>query len=129
MKFIINPMGKPRMTQRDKWLKPARKVIARYWAYKDVLVLQANLEGYIPSDVLSVQFNIPMPKSWSKKKREAMNGQPHRQKPDLDNLLKAFQDCLCKEDSYIWGYSRCAKMWSLEGSIEVVEFNVEEEVL
>ena len=33
-----------------------------------------------------------MPKSWSLKKKKAMNGKPHRQTADIDNLLKALID-------------------------------------
>lgn len=39
-----------------------------------------------------------------------MKGQPHRQKPDTDNLTKALKDALWQEDSGIW--KECAeKRW------------------
>ena len=31
--FNVNPVAKPRMTQRDKWKK--RPVVDKYYAYKD----------------------------------------------------------------------------------------------
>jgi len=45
----------------------------------------------IPPNVIDVSWDayLPMPKSWSKKKKSAMAGRPHRQKPDRDNIDKA----------------------------------------
>ena len=69
---------------------------------------------------LSLQFALPMPKSWSKKRKEKMCLQPHTQKPDLDNLIKAFKDALLKEDSHVWCYDMMTKVWDYEGSIVVL---------
>jgi Holliday junction resolvase RusA-like endonuclease len=63
-------------------------------------------------------FNIPMPESWSKKKKTEMVMRPHQQKPDIDNLLKAWMDCLYRNDQVIWRVSM-EKRWSVKGSIEV----------
>ena len=46
--------------------------------------------------------------------------QPHTQKPDLDNLIKAFKDALLKEDSHVWCYDMMTKVWDYEGSIVVL---------
>lgn len=43
---------------------------------------------------LRVVAFFAMPKSWSKRKREALEGQFHTQKPDADNVLKAIKDGL-----------------------------------
>lgn len=43
---------------------------------------------------LSVRAVFEPPASWSDKKRRAHTGQPHCQKPDLDNCLKAISDGL-----------------------------------
>ncbi len=55
---------------------------------------------------LEIIFVMPIPKSWSKKKREAIVGQPHICKPDTDNLLKSVLDALegtiYKNDSQIY---------------------------
>jgi Holliday junction resolvase RusA-like endonuclease len=40
------------------------------------------------------------PASWSKRKREAMLGQPHTQRPDADNIAKAVKDGL---NRIAWG--------------------------
>ncbi len=41
----IEPMGAPRMTQRDRWAK--RPCVLRYHAFKDVL--RASAAGFIPN--------------------------------------------------------------------------------
>lgn len=112
--FKVTPMGKPRMTRRDKWDK--RPAVTRYWAYKEAIQYQRR--GFILPDTFTVIFDIPMPKSWSKTKRAEMAGQPHQQKPDFDNLLKGLVDALRKEDESIY----CAlvlKRWADEGAVKV----------
>ena len=47
-----------------------------------------------------------------------MIGQPHQQKPDADNLLKALQDAIFDDDCAIWNI-QVTKLWSDKGSIEV----------
>jgi Holliday junction resolvase RusA-like endonuclease len=58
-----------------------------------------------------------MPKSWSKKKRNELNGKPHTQRPDLDNLIKAFKDALCEDDSHVHTYYNMRKIWGEDGKI------------
>jgi Holliday junction resolvase RusA-like endonuclease len=43
---------------------------------------------------LAIVAHFQMPASWPRKKREAMNGKPHIQKPDLSNVQKAIEDGL-----------------------------------
>jgi Holliday junction resolvase RusA-like endonuclease len=107
-------MGKPRMTQRDRWKK--RDVVVRYYTYKDTLNILAKKDRYIIQECLSVEFYLPIPKSWSKKKKKALLGHPHQQTPDIDNLAKAFMDCLCKEDSHIYRL-QVSKFWAEQGKI------------
>lgn len=114
--FNINPIGKPRMTQRDKWHR--RKVTDKYWAYKAELNLQAKKLNFVISERLEIVFYLEMPSSWSKKKKAQMNGKPHQQKPDVDNILKGFLDCLTDDDSFIWDIS-VIKVWSETGKIEI----------
>ncbi len=112
----INPVPKPRMTRADSWKK--RPVVLRYWAYKDELNLLCDSKGVEISDILGVSFVIPMPKSWSKPKKLLMNGKPHQQKPDLDNLIKAVKDCLLEEDSHVWKYDPPPyKVWGEVGQV------------
>jgi len=115
--FNVDPVAKPRMTQRDKW--KGRSIVNRYNAYKDLMTLGSNQmhTGDIPTTIESLIFYIKMPESWSKKKKEAMNGRGHQQTPDLDNLLKAFQDALCKKDQHIYSIKCLGKYWAEEGAI------------
>lgn len=100
-KFIIHgaPMGKPRMTQRDKWAK--RPAVMRYRAWADSA--RAAAEGHIPENPLTLSWTayLPIPESWSKAKKKGMAGCFHRQKPDRDNIDKAVLDALFKDDSGI----------------------------
>ncbi|MBO4148369.1 RusA family crossover junction endodeoxyribonuclease [Enterobacter ludwigii] len=110
-KYIITPVGKPRMTRRDKWKQ--RPPVMRYRMFCD----EARLHGIrVPESGAHITFVLPMPPSWSKKKREAMDGQPHQQKPDLDNLKKSLLDALFEDDSHIWG-TRTSKIWGETGMI------------
>jgi len=109
--YIITPIPKPRMTQRDKWKQ--RPSVMRYRAFKDQV---RDHRVTLPTSGAHIIFHIPMPKSWSKKKRRDMRGQGHQQTPDLDNLLKALKDALFDDDSHIWDY-KASKVWALEGAI------------
>ena len=117
IEFNIKPCPKPRMTRADRWKK--RPIVLKYWDFCNELKTQANRLSYTPGDKVRLIFYIPTAKSWSKKKRELMLGKPHKAKPDIDNLCKAFLDALLIEDSYV--YSLCAeKYWANEGSIMVL---------
>ena len=121
MKKIIQvtPIGKPRMTRRDRWAK--RPCVVRYFEYKDAIkdALDGNFDTNSLNKPHTVRFYLPMPKSWSKKKKAEHDGQPHQQKPDIDNLLKALYDSVLTDDSGIWSV-RAEKYWAYEGSIEIV---------
>lgn len=104
----ITPIAKPRMTVADRWKK--RPIILRYWEYKDNLKeLGIRLEQN-----MSYYFFLPMPKSWSKKKRAMKNHTLHdcRGRNDLDNLLKGFWDAIAEEDSYLASVRGLYKFWS-----------------
>jgi len=108
----VDPVAKPRMTRQDKWKQ--RPVVVRYRAYCDELRLKVG--KYVPGDTVSVVFIVPMPKSWSNKKKALMNGKPHQQTPDIDNFQKAFLDALCESDSHVWDI-RAVKLWGTSGKI------------
>ncbi len=76
----------------------------------------------IPPAGSHIVFIMPMPKSWSKKKKKAMDGQPHQQVSDLDNMLKALLDSLFQDDSHIWDI-RATKLWGYSGKIIVWKNN------
>lgn len=112
--YPITPVPKPRQTRKDKWAK--RPSVVRYRAFADEVRLRVreDIQGR------RIVFHLPMPKSWTKKKREEMEGQPHMQKPDLDNLAKAFFDALYGDDSHIHEIT-LMKRWAVEGGIEVMD--------
>jgi Holliday junction resolvase RusA-like endonuclease len=115
--FNIKPVSKPRMVRSDKWKK--RTATDSYWAFKNELKLNANLQGLhgLPEEISAIIFIVPMPDSWSEKKRALFDRIPHRQRPDLDNFLKGLQDCLCAEDSHIWHIGDMKKIWGRDGKI------------
>src|SRR5260370_25947818 len=55
---------------------------------------------------LQIQFEMPIPESFSTKKINSLEHKNHTKKPDLDNLLKFYMDCgngiLWKDDSQIY---------------------------
>ena len=110
--YPITPVPKPRMTQRDRWAK--RPGVMRYRAFCD----ECRLRGVkLPEAGARVTFILPMPKSWPKRKRSEMDGQPHQAKPDTSNLLKALEDALHVDDAAIWHYAGVQKRWGREGRI------------
>lgn len=112
MIYLIIPIGKPRMTQRDKWKK--RDVVLRYFAFK----YQVRSKGVFIPPIPKIVFYIPMPASWSKKKKQAFDGMPHKSKPYKDNLEKALYDAVYDDDAQIWcGWVE--KRWSKIGAIEI----------
>lgn len=66
------------------------------------------------------QYEIPMPPSWSARKREMMRGKPHTQTPDTDNLLKFIGDSLNRilweDDKLIYEFTG-RKVWADEPKI------------
>lgn len=73
---------------------------------------------------LEVHATFKPAESWSRKKREASLGQPHVQKPDLDNLVKGISDGLNRiafaDDSQIARVT-CSKAWgAAEGTLVTV---------
>jgi Holliday junction resolvase RusA-like endonuclease len=123
--FDIIPMGAVRMTKSDTWktnpnhpdpAKRQRKVVQEYFNFKNSLLWQAKSLQFELKTHLDVLFLIPMPNTWSKKKKEQMNGLPHKQKPDTDNLTKSVKDALKKDDSDVW-WEKAEKRWAYKGSI------------
>lgn len=126
LRLAVEPNTSPRMTRRDKWQNPPRSCVARYRAYKDALAATWPSGILFPKDVVIVQFHISMPKSWSEKKKESMNGQRHESKPDIDNLLKALFDAVLIEDKTISGVF-AEKRWATEGFINIITYEQDQE--
>lgn len=114
-RYPVTPVGKPRMTRSDKWKQ--RPPVLRYRVFCDEVRLH---EIVLPESGSHVVFILPMPKTWSQKKRASMNGQPHQQKPDIDNLTKSLMDAIYDDDAHIWDV-RASKIWGDEGAIVIQE--------
>lgn len=117
--FKGKPVAKPRMTRADAWKK--RKCVLDYWEFKDEINKQANEQGFELGEKYRVTFYIEIPKSRKTGKKKAVDGQPHKQRPDGDNMVKALNDCLLDEDSGVW-YTVSIKRWSTEPKIVVENF-------
>lgn len=121
--FNTIPMPKPRMTRADSWKK--RPVVVRYWAYKDSIREQQE-DFRFPHGNAQVTFYMPIPKSWSAKKKSELLNKPHQMKKrcDIDNLLKALWDALIwdgdDDDGMIWNIGSCSKIWSDNPRIEII---------
>ena len=69
--------------------------LEKYNQYKVDLLAESKAKAFVmPPQGASITFFIPVPASWSKKKKKQHHGMLHQSKPDLDNLLKAASDCL-----------------------------------
>lgn len=112
-KFLVTPVSKPRMTRSDRWKK--RACTTKYWNFKDRLK-ELNFE--LPESGAHVIFHLPMPNSWSKKKKVEMSGKPHQSTPDCDNMLKAIMDAVYENDCTVWDV-RISKYWADKGMIVV----------
>lgn len=138
-KIILNitPQTHVRATQgdriyfripRDK-LRPAglKRLLRleRYNEYKIAVSALAKSKRYTTREQGEhITFYIPVSASWSKKKKAELHLQIHQEKPDIDNLLKAFFDSLMFEDKHI-GDVRITKRWVNQerGWIEIVRSN------
>lgn len=121
----VIPFGAVRMTKRDRiFLNPnhpdpkkrQRQAVADYFEFKTQLMYCAYETQYKLDEVPELVFFIPMPQSWSDKKKVKMNGTKHEVKPDIDNLVKGFFDALTKNDGNIWKIN-AKKYWAHKGSI------------
>lgn len=108
------PVAKPRMVRSDKYKR--RPVVMNYWAFKDRIIRQAKEKGFKLANAYMVTFVMPMPESLSEKKKQEYDGKPHQVRPDVDNMLKAVNDCLLSEDSAVY-FVVAKKVWGREGKI------------
>ena len=112
----VDPVAKPRMTRRDKWER--RPAVVRYRAYADAL--RAALPRGVRGGAFHLTFQLAMPRSWTKAKRTRMNGNPHRSKPDIDNLIKGVLDALMPDDAHVWKVT-AEKTWAETGAVTIHE--------
>ena len=123
--FDVVPMGAVRMSQSDRWKtnpnhldpnKRQRKAVTEYWNFKNAIRTQAKAMDFELKTQIECVFMIPMPNSWSEKKKDKMNGMPCKVRPDIDNLCKIVIDSLKSEDGDVWSI-KAEKRWAYKGSI------------
>lgn len=111
----VAPVPAPRQTGRDAF-RPSPPV-QRYRAFRDTVRLL--LRGVtLPTTGLWITFALPMPLSWSARKRQQHLATPHRQAwPDVDNMAKALLDSVWPEGDGMVADIRITKIWATTGSI------------
>jgi len=116
----LSPIGAPRMTQCDKWKK--RPVVERYRAWRDAA--RPYIPENLPTNPCGMNWTayVAFPKSYSAKKRAALKGELHQEKPDRDNIDKCLQDFLFEQDKGI-AFGRICKLWD-DGNGPRVEIEV-----
>ena len=109
------------MTRADRWKK--RQSVLKFFAFRDAVKQSPAWKTLqlLDMDSFKIVFHVPMPKSWSKKKKAQFEGKPHQQRPDLDNYLKAWKDSVYEEDAIVW-HVEATKLWtSRSGFITVIK--------
>lgn len=120
VKFNIIPVpaSRPRVT---RWSTYYGK---KYTNFKEEMlsltsdIVFTPLEGNI---FAQLQFNVPIPKSWTKKKKEAKNGAYCDNHADIDNYCKAILDSLngvYYEDDKQIVMLQATMLWATEASID-----------
>ena len=118
-KIHIIPVSasRPRVTKRGTfYAKP-------YNDFKESFTLLLGAKKLLSGALsASIQLSIPMPKSWTKKKKAEMLGEYHIQKPDSDNYAKAILDGMngifYDDDSQI-AQLHIVKRWGVDGYINI----------
>jgi len=134
MKFILigKPVSlqRPRVTKTHTYNPQSKEKEATYWELKrqwdDYWRTRDNSlttrRPYEQPLQLIATFYMPMPKSWSERKRKEHVGHPHASRPDIDNIFKFYADCatgvIYKDDSMITSIS-CRKLWDLNPRTEL----------
>jgi Holliday junction resolvase RusA-like endonuclease len=122
--FEVTAASRPRVTRYgtfySKNYEAFRKVVGE-WLDKQIPV---KLIGAIKANFI---FIMPLPKSFSKKKKDSLLGKPCLTKKDCDNMIKAIQDILqgryFDDDSQIYLVT-ASKYWGEKG---IIQAELEEE--
>ena len=81
------------------YARQRKYLIAQYDAVKDLRNMAAAMDFVMPEDDFAIVCLMPMPKSWTKKKKKLMEYQLHKQKPDADNAAKLIIDVMFTDGS------------------------------
>jgi len=92
--------GKQKILRAKPSYARTKTYLDKYFAYKDSLKAHGEKIGFImPQDAFFMWFFIPMPKTWTKKKKAVMAFKLHKNHKDTDNLSKAIKDALAPRKS------------------------------
>lgn len=113
------PFGKarPRVTRRGTFM-PHKYVDKKEMLRILYLAAGGTYLDAVGSLFLSADFHFHMPKSWSKKKKNEMDGAWCRKVPDLDNLVGAVMDSLFMDDQNVV-MLHAHKYWAYEDKIRI----------
>lgn len=120
--FLVDPVHAPRQTRKDAW--DPRPCVLKYRAFRDEINEQLG-DFRLPDANFWIRFLIPVFPSYSPKKKKALIGTHHKNKPDRDNLEKAFIDAIFRdlpEDDKIIADGRTTKIWVAEGEGRIEVF-------
>lgn len=123
--FDYKPEAKqrPRFGAKGKVYNPQRKKSLGYkWEAARQMRLQSPAMTLEEPVCVNMRFHMPMPKSWSEKRKREQCGKPMTSKPDVDNLMKWSLDVLngiaYQDDRYVTsGYFE--KVWAYEGKAQI----------
>lgn len=113
-----------------------KRQLEKYNAYKEEIRYWSDKNNFtFPIGYFAIWFYVPFPKSWRKKKRLDMLSIPHKNTPDLDNMLKALFDAIMprrnrisgevgSDDRKIHCYA-AFKIWCYEddAKIDIIEYS------
>jgi Holliday junction resolvase RusA-like endonuclease len=104
------PKHRPRFTRHGRTYSDQSEIMKNV---SMIISSQHNANKPYKNPVkLSAVFFMPIPKSISKKKKSMINGTPHIKKPDIDNLLKFYCDCMVKSGNIIIDDSVIAEIYA-----------------
>lgn len=85
------PKQRPRVVKGHAYTPKETLEFEKHVALRYKIAGGKMLKGPVTVEITAM---YQVPKSWSKKKKEAAEEQPHTQKPDLDNIIKSVLDGL-----------------------------------
>ncbi len=85
----------------------------------------SNIKAIEGNISVSMTFFMPIPKSWSQKRRKEVLGKPHTKKPDIDNFAKMYLDALngvvFRDDAQV-AYLLCEKIYCDKPRTEITVY-------
>lgn len=119
------PQGKarPRFDSRSRRTYTPTKTLAYEWeirqAWKEIHGDRSPMVGDVEVEIVA---RFRMPRTWSERKRQRIDGSPCRKKPDADNIAKAVLDALNEyayaDDAQVVGL-KVSKRWAPRSSVEI----------